>query len=149
MQIADKKKKNHIPLQCTTSCCQAKVYTSPGLLAIVDCRLQLKRKKGLHSNSLHYRLRLIESGHQRILNFASHFICLQIFQIGFQPSASFYQCPNIPDTFLGVEMHSSPLELGRKRVELNVRESFKYFTQELLRKYLKKNICNFKSPISP
>ena len=46
-------------------------------------------------------------------------------------------------------MHSSPLELGRKRVELNVRESFKYFTQELLRKYLKKNICNFKSPISP
>ena len=46
-------------------------------------------------------------------------------------------------------MHSSPLELGRKRVKLNVRESFKYFTQELLRKYLKKNICNFKSPISP
>ena len=46
-------------------------------------------------------------------------------------------------------MHSSPLELGRKRVELNVSESFKYFTQELLRKYLKKNICNFKSPISP
>ena len=38
-------------------------------------------------------------------------------------------------------MHSSALELGRKRVELNVRESFKYFTQELLCKYLKKNIC--------
>ena len=37
-------------------------------------------------------------------------------------------------------MHSSPLELGRKRVELNVREKFKYFTQELLREYLKKNI---------
>ena len=37
-------------------------------------------------------------------------------------------------------MHSSPLELSRKRVELNVCESFKYFTQELLRKYLKKKI---------
>ena len=35
-------------------------------------------------------------------------------------------------------MHSSPLELSRKRVELNVCESFKYFTQELLPKYLKK-----------
>ena len=44
-------------------------------------------------------------------------------------SASFYQRPNIPDTFLGVEMHSSPLELGRKGVEWNVCEIFKYFTQ--------------------
>ena len=37
-------------------------------------------------------------------------------------------------------MHSPPLELSRKRVELNVCESFKYFSQELLRKYLKKKI---------
>ena len=37
-------------------------------------------------------------------------------------------------------MHSPPLELSRKRVELNVCESFKYFTYELLRKYLKKKI---------
>ena len=35
-------------------------------------------------------------------------------------------------------MHSSPLELGRTRIELNVCESFKYFTQELWRKYLEK-----------
>ena len=41
-------------------------------------------------------------------------------------------------TFLEDEMHSSPLELGKKRVELNVCESFKYFTQESLHKYLKK-----------
>ena len=47
------------------------------------------------------------------------------------------QCPNITDSFLGDEMHRSPLELSRKRVELNVCESFKYFTQKLLRKYLK------------
>ena len=56
----------------------------------------------------------------------------------FQLSASFYQCPNIPDSFLGDEMHRSPLELSRKRVELNVCESFKYFTKELLRKYSEK-----------
>ena len=55
-------------------------------------------------------------------------------------SASFYQHPNIPDIFLGDEMHSSPLELGKKRVELNVYESFKYFPQELLRKYLRQKI---------
>ena len=66
------------------------------------------------------------------------------FRYVFQLRASFYQHPNIPDTFFGDKMHSCPLELGRKRVELNV----EYFTQELLRKYLKKNICNFKSPIS-
>ena len=53
-------------------------------------------------------------------------------------SASFHQCPNIPDTFLGDEIHNSPLELSRKRVELNVCESFKYFTKELLRKYSEK-----------
>ena len=58
----------------------------------------------------------------------------------FQLSASFCQCPNIPDTYLGDEMHNSPLKLGRKRAELNVCESFKYFTRELLRKYLEK-IC--------
>ena len=69
------------------------------------------------------------------------------FRYVFQLSASFYQHPNIPDTFLGDEMHNSPLELGRKRVELNVCESFKYFTKELLRKYLEKNICYLKSPI--
>ena len=66
----------------------------------------------------------------------------------FQLRASFCQRPNIPDTFFGDKMHSSSLELGRKRVELNVCESFKYFTQELLRKYLKNNICNFKSSFS-
>ena len=45
---------------------------------------------------------------------------------------------NIPDTFLGDEMHNSQLELSTKRVELNVCESFKYFTEELLCKYLEK-----------
>ena len=40
-------------------------------------------------------------------------------------------------------MHISSLELGRKTVELNVCESFKYFPQKLLRKYLKKQIFVF------
>ena len=71
------------------------------------------------------------------------------FRYVFQLSASFYQRPNIPDTFFGDKMHNSSLELGRKRVELKVCESFKYFSQELLHKYLKKDICYFKSPISP
>ena len=35
-------------------------------------------------------------------------------------------------------MHNSQLELSSKRVELNVCESFKYFTKELLCKYLEK-----------
>ena len=60
------------------------------------------------------------------------------FRYIFRLSASFYQHPNIPDTFLGDEMYNSSLELGRKRVELNVCESFKYFTKELLRKYSEK-----------
>ena len=60
------------------------------------------------------------------------------FRYVFQLSASFYQHPNIPDSFFGDEMHCSSLELGRKRVELNVCERFKYFPQELLRKYLEK-----------
>ena len=62
----------------------------------------------------------------------------------FQLSASFCQCPNIPDTYLGDEMHNSPLKLGRKRAELNVCESFKYFTRELLRKYLEKIFVTLK-----
>ena len=66
------------------------------------------------------------------------------FRYVFQLSASFYQRPNIPDTFLGDEMHNSPLELSRKRVELNVCESFKYFTKELLRKYLEKIFVTLK-----
>ena len=35
-------------------------------------------------------------------------------------------------------MHNSQLELSSKMVELNVFESFKYFTKELLRKYSEK-----------
>ena len=62
----------------------------------------------------------------------------------FQLSASFCQCPNTPDTYLGDEMHNSPLKLGRKRAELNVCESFKYFTRELLRKYLEKIFVTLK-----
>ena len=42
-------------------------------------------------------------------------------------------------------MHNSPLELSRKRVELNVCESFKYLTKELLRKYLEKYLLFYKS----
>ena len=96
------------------------------------------------SHSLHYRLRLIESESIRdssnlplILSASKYF--REIFQL----STSFYQRPNIRDTIFGDEMHSSSLELGRKRVKLNVCESFKYFPQKLLRKYLKKKYLFF------
>ena len=65
------------------------------------------------------------------------------FRYVFQLSSSFYQHPNIPDTFFGDEMHCSSLELGSKRVELNVCESFKYFLQDLLDKYLLFQESNF------
>ena len=61
---------------------------------------------------------------EMFFNSAPHFISIQIFQLH----------------FLGDKVHSSSLELGRKRVELNVYESFKYFPQELLRKYLRQKI---------
>ena len=65
-------------------------------------------------------------------------IASKYFRYVFQLSISFRQYPNILDTFLGDEMHNSQLELSSKRVELNVYESFKYFTKELLHKYLEK-----------
>ena len=37
---------------------------------------------GWEVETMHYRLKLIESVHS-LLDFASHFVCLQIFQIGF------------------------------------------------------------------
>ena len=42
-------------------------------------------------------------------------------------------------------MYIFSLELGRKRVELNVCESFKYFSQELLRKFLENYLLFQKS----
>ena len=89
-------------------------------------------------STLHYRLRLIESGNQRFLNFASHFICLQIFQIDFSAKRLILSASKYSRYILGDEMHNYSLELSRKRVELNVCESFKYFTKELWCKYLKK-----------
>ena len=55
------------------------IFTSQGLF----CNILTPFSPKMDSESMHYRLRLIESVHQRFLNFASHFICLQIFQIGF------------------------------------------------------------------
>ena len=43
-------------------------------------------------------------------------------------------------------MHNSLLELSRKRVALNACESFKYFTKELLHKYLGKVFVISKLP---
>ena len=55
--------------------------------------------------TLHYRLRAIRGGPLGVVNFTSHFIVIQIFQILFLPSVSFYMHPNISDIFLGDEIN--------------------------------------------
>ena len=88
---------------------------------------------------------------ERFLDFASHFICLQIFQIGFSTERlilSASKCSRYIFRGRSAQFFIA-LELAWKRVEFNVSESFKYFTPELLRKYLKKSIRNFKSLIAP
>ena len=67
-------------------------------------------RSGNLATSLHNRLGLIAlDGSLRFLDFASYFICLQIFQIVFSTERLIHQRPNVPDTFLGDEMHSSSL----------------------------------------
>ena len=51
--------------------------------------------------TLHYRLRAIRGGPLGVVNFTSHFIVIQIFQILFLPPVSFYTHPNISDIFVG------------------------------------------------
>ena len=76
------------------------------------------------SDTLHYRLRLIESVHYRFLEFASHFICLQIFQIGLSTECLILSVSKY-SRYIFRGRNAVPLELGRKRVELNVCERVK------------------------
>ena len=55
--------------------------------------------------SLHYRLRAIRGVPLGVVNFTSHFIVIQIFQILFLPPVSFYTHPNISDIFVGDEIN--------------------------------------------
>ena len=48
---------------------------------------------------MHYRLRAIRGVPLGVVNFTSHFIVIQIFQILFLLSLSFYTHPNISDIF--------------------------------------------------
>ena len=45
--------------------------------------------------------RAIRGVHLGVVNFTSHFIVIQIFQILFLPPVSFYTHPNISDIFVG------------------------------------------------
>ena len=54
---------------------------------------------------MHYRLRAIRGVPLRVVNFTSHFIVIQIFQILFLPPVSFYSHPNISDRFVGDEIN--------------------------------------------
>ena len=55
--------------------------------------------------SLHYRLRAIRGVPLGVVNFTSHFIIIQIFQILFLSPVSFYTHPNISDIFVGDEIY--------------------------------------------
>ena len=103
--------------------------------------------------SMHYRLRSIEGGQFRLVNFAPHFIRVQIFQIDFPLilsaskyfryiSLSFYICR-------GQNEHFSINSVRKKgRIEL-----FQIFhpniTVKLVHKYLQKTNSNFQTLISP
>ena len=62
--------------------------------------LSIIRYSSIESGSLHYRLRAI-----RVINFTSHFYVIQIIQILFSPSVSFYTHPNISYIFGGDEIN--------------------------------------------
>ena len=53
----------------------------------------------------HHRLRAIRGVPSGVVNFTSHFIVIQIFQILFLPPVSFYTHPNISDIFVGDEIN--------------------------------------------
>ena len=98
----------------------------------------------------HYRLRLIESVHQRFLEFASHFICLQIFQIDFSAeylilSASKYSRYNFwgrnAQFFIGTRQEKGQVECLWE---------FQIFSPEIIAQIFEEKIfVFFKSPISP
>ena len=58
-----------------------------------------------HIASLHYRLRAIRDVPLGVVNFTPHFIVIQIFQILFLQSKSFYTHTNISDIFVGDEIN--------------------------------------------
>ena len=58
-----------------------------------------------HNHPVHYRLRAIRGGPLGLVNFTPHFIVIQIFQILFLQSKSFYTHTNISDIFVGDEIN--------------------------------------------
>ena len=62
---------------------------------------------------------------------------------------SFYLSPNISDTISGDEMKSPRSQLKHEKGRVVLFITLTYFTKELLHKYFQKDICYFRSPISP
>ena len=65
---------------------------------------------------MHYRLRAIRGVPLGVVNFTSHFIVIQIFQILFLPPVSFYTHPNISDMFVGDEIYLFNLTFHEKLI---------------------------------
>ena len=67
------------------------------------------------------------------ISLAPHFIHVQILQVHFQE----------------MKKTATDHKQSMKEAELNFLKSVRYLTQESLQEYLPKNICYFRSPISP
>ena len=99
--------------------------------------------------SLHYRWRLIDSGHQRFLDFASHFICLQIFQIGFSTERLILSVSKYSRYIFSGRNAQFSIGTKQEKGRVECLWEFQIFYQGIIAQIFGKNICYFKSPISP
>ena len=83
------------------------------IIAIFVCKGQIIQQR---LQSVHYRLRAIRGVPLGVVNFTSHFIVIQIFQILFLPPVSFYTHPNISDMFVGDEINLFNLTFHEKLI---------------------------------
>ena len=72
-------------------------------------------------------VKAIRDGPFRVVNFASHFICVQIFQMEISACPSFYPRPNIPDAISGDKMYSSTSQLNHERSRVEIFYEFQIF----------------------
>ena len=72
-------------------------------------------------------VKAIRGGPFRVVNFASLFNCVQIFQMEISACPSFYPRPNIPDAISGYEMNSSGSQLNHERSRVEIFYEFQIF----------------------
>ena len=95
--------------------------------------------------TLHFRLRSIETYHKRFLDFASHFICFKILQINFTTERLILSMSKYSTYIFGDEMNSSQLELCQERGRVELLWQFQIFYLGILVQLFAINICHFRS----